>query len=83
MGKVAAPALARVKAGTTSSESLNSLARSTLGAYAELFDLEVKDGTLIIGLKSKILDVSGFPISVEKEADVVKIVSKALGLTPT
>lgn len=80
---VAAPALARVKAGTTSSESLNSLARSTLGAYAELFDLEVKDGTLIIGLKSKILDVSGFPISVEKEADVVKIVSKALGLTPT
>jgi hypothetical protein len=80
---VAAPALARVKAGTTSSESLNSLARSTLGNYAELFDLEVKDGTLIIRLKSKILDVQGFPMSVEKEADIVKVVSKALGLTPT
>lgn len=79
---IAAPALARVKAGTTSSESLNSLARSTLGSLAELFELEVKDGTLVIGLKSKILDVSGFPVSVEKDSDVVKLVSKALGLTP-
>ena len=79
---VAAPALARVKAGATSSESLNSLARSTLGSYAELFELEVKDGMLVIGLKSKILDVSGFPVSVEQDTDVVKLVSKALGLTP-
>lgn len=78
---VAAPALARVKAGTTSSELLNLLARSTLGSYAGLFELEVKDGMLVIGLKSKILDVSGFPVSIEEDADVVKNISKALSLT--
>lgn len=76
---VAAPAIARVKSGA-SSESLNALAKSSVGQLANLFDLSVVEGNLHIGLKSKVLDVPGFPMLIATEDDVVKKVSVALGL---
>jgi hypothetical protein len=46
---------------------------------AELFDLKNHDGKLLITLKSKVLDVKGFPITIGAHEDVVSRVSEALG----
>lgn len=76
---VAAPAVARIKGGCESA-ALNGLARNTVGTHADLFELGIVDGKLSISLKSKVLDVPGFPMSVAVSDDVVKAVSTALGL---
>lgn len=75
----AAPALSRLKNGQTT-ESFNALARSTLGTSADLFDLENAEGKLKISMKSKVLDVPGFPMLIAPDADVVKAVGTALQL---
>lgn len=77
---IAAPALARVKGGAPSS-SLNALARSMVGDRSKLFDLSICADKLRIDLKSSILDVSGFPIEIASDDDVVQVVSRALGLS--
>lgn len=77
---VVAPALARLKGGTTTSDALTALLRSTLGNQAGLFDLSIADGRLHVALKSKILDVPGFPLSLSPDDNVVTKVSDALGV---
>jgi hypothetical protein len=65
---------------TAVTEQLNSLARSTVGTQADLFELSANENRLAIGLKSQILEVSGFPLSIGVDDDVVKVVPVALGL---
>lgn len=77
---IAAPVFARVKKGT-SSGSLNTLAKNMVGDRATLFDLSIHEDKLRIELKSNILDVSGFPIEIASDEDVVQVVSRALGLS--
>lgn len=76
---IAAPALARMKSGTTSA-SLNGLAKSTLGSAASLFDLSIVERKLRVELKSKVLNVPGFPLEISEDDDVVKVVAAGLGL---
>ena len=74
---VAAPAHARLKTGE-SAKDFNLLARSILGERSKIFDLAVKDGSIVISIASKILSVDGFPLTISKDDDVVKIVTSAL-----
>jgi len=74
---VAAPAHARLKTGE-SAKDFNLLARSILGERSKIFDLAVKDDSLVISIASKILSVSGFPLTVSKNDDAVKAISSAL-----
>lgn len=74
---VAAPAHARLKAGD-SAKDFNILARSILGERSKIFDLAVKDDSLVISIASNILRIDGFPLSVSKDDDAVKIISLVL-----
>jgi len=74
---VAAPAHARLKAGDQAKD-FNILARSILGERSKIFDLAVKDGSLIISITSKILSIDGFPLTICKDDDAVKSISSVL-----
>jgi hypothetical protein len=74
---VAAPAHARFKSGDSSTD-FNFLARSILGERSKVFDIVIKDGSLVISIASKILEIDGFPLSVSKEADVSKVIALTL-----
>lgn len=74
---VAAPAHARLKAGE-SPKDFNLLARSILGERSKIFDLAVVDNLLVISIASKVLKVTGFPISINKDDDAVKVISSIL-----
>lgn len=74
---VAAPAHARLKTGD-SAKDFNVLARSILGERSKIFDLSVKDGSLVISIASNILKVYGFPLTVSKDDDAAKAISQAL-----
>lgn len=76
---VAAPAQAKLYRGTTNQE-LKVMTRSILGDRSEIFDLSLDVDTLIIKLRSQILEVSGFPIKIKKEDNIGSIVSSALKL---
>lgn len=76
---VAAPAFARVREGDVNID-LNGLAEGAVEGKADLFDLKNVDGKLVIELRSQVLDKSGFPITIAAEDDVVKTISRALGL---
>lgn len=73
---VAAPAHARLKANDHIDSNL--LARSILGDRSKIFDLAVKDDSLVISVASEILCVSGFPLNVSKDDDAVKVISSVL-----
>lgn len=74
---VAAPAHARLKA-VGSSKDLNLLARSILGERSKIFDLTVKDESMIISIESKILNIRGFPLTIGQDEDIVKSITLAL-----
>jgi hypothetical protein len=74
---VAAPSHARLKAGDQAKD-FNVLARSILGERSNIFDLTVKDNSLIISIASKILNISGFPLTIGKDDDVAKVISSTL-----
>lgn len=74
---VAAPAHARLKAGDTAKD-FNVLARSILGERSKIFDLAVKDDSLVISIASNILKIDGFPLAVSKDDDAAKVISLAL-----
>ncbi|MDP1862912.1 MAG: AAA family ATPase [Thiobacillus sp.] len=74
---VAAPAHARLKTGGAAN-NFNILARSILGDRSKIFDLAVIDEAMVISIASKILSVTGFPLTISKDDDVVKSVSAAL-----
>jgi energy-coupling factor transporter ATP-binding protein EcfA2 len=74
---VSAPALAKLQAGG-GTQDIQILLRSLLGDRSNIFGFEVLNDALIITMKSKILNVSGFPLTLNKGDDVVKKVNTAL-----
>ena len=72
-----APLQARLKNGSNGGDA-NQLARTLIGDAAQVFDFAWGDGEMVVGLKSKILDVDGFPFTVRSEDDVVETCSRAL-----
>lgn len=73
-----APAFVKFKEGG-SEQDVTSTARQILGERAKLFDMKLIDGKLGIDVKSNVLDVTGFPIVIEKTDDLIEKVRKALG----
>jgi hypothetical protein len=76
---ICAPALAKIRAGKTDA-NLNAIARSITPELAGMFDLQAVDGKLQISLKSKVLDVEGFPITIAGGDDVLTVIETALAL---
>jgi hypothetical protein len=71
--------LAKIRAGKTDA-NLNAIARSITPELAGMFDLQAVDGKLQISLKSKVLDVEGFPITIAGGDDVLTVIETALAL---
>jgi hypothetical protein len=74
---VVAPAHARFKSGDHS-PNFNFLASSILGERSKIFGLIVESDKLVVSIESKILNVSGFPVALEKDDDVLKSINVAL-----
>lgn len=74
---VVAPAHARVKSGDTTT-NFNMLAKTLLGERSNIFNLVIDDGKLVVSIISNILDIKGFPISLEKDDDYLKCINDAL-----
>lgn len=74
---VVAPAHARFKNGDVST-NYDLLARSLLGDRSKIFGLVIEGEKLAVSIESKILNVSGFPIALSKEDDVLKSIRAAL-----
>lgn len=72
-----APLQARLKSGSTEGD-INQLARNVIGDAAQLFDFAWGEGSIVIQLKSRILDVDGFPLTVRAQDDAVEVCSNAL-----
>lgn len=76
---IAAPAAARLSANAkTTTQDINILAKTILGERANIFKCSVDGGKLTIDIESKILNVSGFPVTIDKNGDVVKIIERVL-----
>lgn len=76
---IAAPAIARLSANEkTTTQDINILAKTILGERANIFKCSVDSGKLTIDIESKILNVSGFPVTIDKNGDVVKIIERVL-----
>ena len=71
---VAAPALAKFQQGCTTSD-LQHLARGLLHERARLFHLTAEQAGLVISLRSNVLRVPGFPLTLRAVDDVVKVVN--------
>nr|WP_232239534.1 AAA family ATPase [Pseudomonas alkylphenolica] len=74
---VAAPAHARLKSDGSAND-FNTLARSILGDRSKIFDLTVRDDSLVISIASNILSITGFPLTIRKDDDLVRIISSTL-----
>lgn len=76
---IAAPAVARLSTNDkTTTQDINILAKTILGERANIFNCSVEDGQLIIDIDSKILNVGGFPVTIGKNDDVVRIIESVL-----
>lgn len=75
----ATPILARLRKNKKA-QDLDHVASAVAPGKKQLFDFDVVDGRLKIVLKSTILDVTGFPLSLSPDEDIVTSVAKALGL---
>jgi energy-coupling factor transporter ATP-binding protein EcfA2 len=76
---IAAPAIARLSTNeNTTTQDINVLAKTILGERSKIFNCIIESGKLKIDIESKILNVSGFPITIEKTDDVVKIIERVL-----
>lgn len=74
---IAAPAVAKLNTGSNTQE-MKILCKTILREKSELFDLTVEGEQLSIALKSNILNVRGFPITIEKGEDVVSKIERIL-----
>lgn len=72
-----APLQARLKSGSSAGDP-NQLARTFIGDTAQLFDITWGEESIVVNLKSKVLSVVGFPLSVRAEDDVVEVCSRIL-----
>jgi len=76
---IAAPAIARLSTNdNTSTQDIQILAKTILGERSNIFNCSIESGKLKIDIESKILNVSGFPVMIDKEDDVVKIIGRVL-----
>lgn len=76
---IAAPAIARLSTNDkTTTQDINTLAKTILGERANIFKCSVESGKLIIDIESKILNVNGFPVTIDKNDNVVKIIESVL-----
>ena len=76
---IAAPAAARLSTNDkTTTQDINILAKTILGERANIFNCSVEAGKLTIDIESKILNVGGFPVTIDKNDDVVKIIESVL-----
>lgn len=74
---IAAPAMAKLNSGSNTQE-MKILCKTILREKSEIFDLAVEGEKLSIALKSNILNVRGFPITLEKGEDVVSKIERSL-----
>jgi AAA domain, putative AbiEii toxin, Type IV TA system/Overcoming lysogenization defect protein-like, TOPRIM domain len=76
---VAAPALARLESKATT-QDIEVLARSLIGDRAKIFTLAVHDDALEVSIKSEILCLKGFPLTLKVGDDVVKAINSIVAL---
>ncbi|NOI65115.1 AAA family ATPase [Vibrio sp. 99-8-1] len=74
---IAAPAMAKLNSGTNT-QDIRILAKTILRERAAIFDLEIENNKLVIKMNSKILNVSGFPMSFDPGDDVVRVIEQSL-----
>lgn len=74
---IAAPAIAKLNTGSNTQE-MKVLCKTILREKSELFELTVDDEELTIKLNSKILNVSGFPVTLKKGEDVINKIELCL-----
>lgn len=74
---IAAPAMARLGAGTTT-QDLKIMSKSILRERADIFNINVSDGTLTIDINSNILNVNGFPVRAKRGDDIIKIINQLI-----
>jgi hypothetical protein len=72
-----APSIAKLRDGA-STRDVEILTRSVLGDRAEIFQFEVRGKDLVVQIRSSILDVKGFPLSISCDEDAIKKVSAAV-----
>mgnify|MGYP000925637342 FL=1 len=53
---------------------------NALGRQASIFDYQINEGKLEISINSNVLDVTGFPIILNRDDDVRKVVNHSLGI---
>ena len=70
---------ARFKSGD-SSPNFSVLARSILGERSKIFSLVVEEGRLVVAIESKILNLKGFPVALEKDDVVPEVINAALAI---
>jgi hypothetical protein len=71
------PAHERFKSGHDI-ERIGSLGRSLLGDRSKLFELTIDGDSLLVDVVSPILDLPGFPLRINRQDDVVRVVGNAL-----
>ncbi|MEI8621643.1 AAA family ATPase [Pseudoalteromonas sp. B129b] len=74
---IAAPAMGKLNVGTNTQE-IKILCKTILRERAGIFDLLVDGEKLTISMNSKILNVTGFPIELNKGDDVLSVIENAL-----
>lgn len=74
---IVAPAIAKLNSGTNTQE-IKLLSKTILRERSDIFDISIEDDKLVIRLVSGILDVSGFPMYINRGDDVIKSVESAL-----
>ncbi len=74
---VVTPVFARFKEGDSSFDC-GVIARGLLAERASLFGFSIEDDALVVSIESGILEVSGFPIRLRREDDVVRVLVAAL-----
>lgn len=74
---IASPAHDRFKRGEDSLD-YNMFAQSILGERANIFDISVDQETLVIDMRSKILNISGFPIRISRHDNLSQSIDSAL-----
>jgi len=72
-----APLQARMKGGALAGD-LNQIARTIVGDVAQVFDISLNDEKIVVNLKSRVLDVAGFPITVTADDNAVAVCSRML-----
>ena len=53
---------------------------NALGRQSSIFDYQINEGKLEISINSNVLDVTGFPIILNRDDDVRKVVNHSLGI---